>query len=129
MVEYPESPTLISPEGILGVLFKRYPCLSFRYSDFHRAFYKAKISGLYDDILRKFRFSGSSVNPFSDELDYALANLQVAALSRKNPDMVEYSITSEFDKTYFIITQGVDENTIQKTGELCEMIESNLSAS
>lgn len=122
MVTYNEDISSISPEGILGVLFLMYRRLSFRYSDLHKAFYDVRMKEEYHELLKDFWFSGSSVNPFSEELSLALTNLQVVALSRKNPDMVEYSTTSEFENTYNILTKDIDLETIDRVKVMCEEI-------
>ncbi len=123
MISYTEAPvSLISPEGILSVLFDQYECLSFYYADLHKAFYNARKKEEYKDLLTDFGFSGSSISPFSRELSLALANMQVAALSRKNPNMVEYSTTSEFNNTYKILTENVDPRVIDRVKDMCKFI-------
>ncbi len=122
MVTYSEDKSLISPEGILGVLFHMYRRISFRYSDLHKAFYDVRMKERYHELLKDFWFSGSSVNPFSEELSLALTNLQVAALARKNPDMVEYSTTSEFENTYQILTKDIDPEIIEQVKVMCEEV-------
>jgi hypothetical protein len=79
-------------------------------------------------LLKDFGFSGSSVNPFSRELSLALANMQVAALSRKNPDMVEYSRADEFENTYKILTENIDPDIISKVENMCVYIGDTLNA-
>lgn len=113
----------------MSILFESIPdgeSLSFYYSDLHKVFYEARVKTEYRELLKDFWFSGSSVSPFSNELSIALGNLQIAALSRKNPDLVEYSKTIQFRDTYEILTKDVDEDILSKVKLMCNEIIINL---
>ena len=129
MIYIEKQPSSISPEGIISVFFKKHPQKVFFNSDFHKAFYELRETEKYEDILFDIRFSGSYVNPYSEEIAVALSNMQYSgALSRQNPDLVKYSTTAYFEEAYKILTNGVDNDVMSKTEAMCEELDSLLNS-
>jgi hypothetical protein len=130
MKEYVVAPALISPEGIICVLFKKYNTLKFYRSDLHRIFFCIHRNGEFDDILKKWRYSGSAVNPHSQVLDEALFNLlYCGAIGFKGMDLNEYYCADGFERTYEICTENVSDEVIKKVEKLCEIVYNTLKNS
>ena len=124
-----KQPSAISPEGIISVFFKKYSSKIFFNSDFHKAFFKLKKTGKYKILLYDIRFSGSDINPYSEEIAKALTNMQYSgALSRQNPDLIKYSTTAYFDEAYMILTENVDSRVISETQIMCDELNSFLNS-
>lgn len=129
MIYMEKEVSVITPEAIICVFFKTYPQKTFFNSDLHKAFFKLKETRKYEDILSDIRFSGSSSNPYSEEIAKALANIQYSgALSRQNPDLVKYSTTIYFDEAYTILTENIKEDVISKAEEMCIELNSSLNS-
>ncbi len=111
----------ISPEGIIGVLFRENPHLKFYLSNFHKSFFDLKKKGKYGDLLKEIRFAGSAVNPYSEEINCALSNLQSSgALAKQNPDLVKYSTTTSFNSTFEILTENLSADIIDEVIGMCK---------
>ena len=113
----------VLPEFLIGVLFSKRQIIAFSSSKFHKVFFKMKKKPDYLELFYNIPFSGSPVNPFSEVLDEALFNMQFAgALRRLNPELVTYSVTEDFKDAYKILSEGIDQPTMNKAQKLCDEI-------
>jgi len=105
----------VLPECLLGSLFKKTPEIKIENNKFHKILYCMKEKPEYCELLGDIRFSGSPVSPYSEVLDEALFNLQYSGvLSRKNPDLVQYSTTGRFEESYNSLIKGLPQDTLSK---------------
>ena len=113
----------ILPECLLGYLFHQKNEIIIENFKFHKVIFNMKKRPEYKEILRKLKFSGSPINPYSETLDEALFNLQFAgALSRKNPELVLYSTSKNFNSLYDSFIKDIDEDQLKKLDNLSQEI-------
>ena len=113
----------ILPECILGYLFNIKKEIKIENYQFHKMIYQMKKQDKYRELLDNIRFSGSPINPYSEVLDEALFNLQFSGgLTRKNPEMVWYSISKEFDDIYKNLSENIDKEQEEKLKTLSEEV-------
>jgi hypothetical protein len=107
--------TQVLPECLLGSLFKNKNEIKIENNKFHKALYVMKGNPEYKELLGDIRFSGSPVSPYSEVLEEALFNLQFSGiLSRRNPDLVFYSTTEQYNLSYKELTRGLPADTLNK---------------
>ncbi|PKL28561.1 MAG: hypothetical protein CVV46_06185 [Spirochaetae bacterium HGW-Spirochaetae-2] len=91
--------------------------------NFHKAFYQVKRSSKFQEVMKKIKFCGSPASPYSVALDEALSNLQYAgALSRKNPDLVMYSASENFNKLFEKLNVDFDSEEISILNDLSKEV-------
>jgi hypothetical protein len=103
------------PECLIGSLFNKQSEIKIENYKFHKSVYGMKNNPEYKELLEDIRFSGSLVNPYSEMLEEALFNFQYSGgLSRRNPDLVLYSTTQNFNLSYENLIQGLPKDTLDK---------------